>query len=174
MGGERHGWAVRRGVLAVSLIALSVPLLAGCGSDSGDSKTSNAVPPEVVQRAEQASTARAKVLATQVKDRYLPGPVVLKVVCIEPDPPPQDNTPYQLKCHIEGFGTPPDNEGVRFMTSEDWTVPVDADGKVGPVSRAGTARIRAYRRLDNKLNCTNRKVRPERCTLPVPAIDENP
>jgi hypothetical protein len=166
--------------LKLSVLAAVVTMVlaaTGCGgsNSSGSSSTTSAVTSEKTLEAAKASAEKsAQKSASRAKDRYLPGPIELRTVCSEPIPPPAPNTAYQLKCHIEGFGTPPGGTGVRFMTSEDWLVPVDAQGGVGEATIDGTARIRAYRRLDDRLNCSNRKVRPEKCTKPAPNPGETP
>jgi hypothetical protein len=163
-------------MLMFGVLAATVTMaLAGCGDDNNDTSSATAVTSEKTLEAAKTSAERAAMKSAQkAKDRYLPGPIELRTVCSEPIPPPQPNTAYQLKCHIEGFGTPPGGTGVRFMTSEDWLVPVDAQGNVGEATIDGTARIRAFRRLDDRLNCTNRKSRPEKCTKPAPNPGETP
>jgi hypothetical protein len=162
-------------LLAAIAAALAISFAAsGCGDDDDDSPDQNEVSTEILDQAEDTSSKASLESAQRAEDRYLPGPMEMRAVCSQPTPPPQPDTPYQLRCHVEGFGTPPNADNFAYMTYEDWLVPVDSTGKVGEPTIQGTYRIRTYRRKDNRLNCTNRKARPEKCAPPVPGQEVAP
>src|SRR4051812_3641638 len=156
-------------LLAAFAAMLTMSLLAGgCGSDDNSSSTDeNLVNTDILDAAEKNAANAAVESAKKAKDRYLPGRIEARVVCSQPTPPPQPETPYQLKCHVEGFGNPANADHLSYMTFEDWFVPVDSQGKAGEPTLAGQARIRKSRRKDDRLNCTNRKARPEKCAPPL-------
>jgi hypothetical protein len=157
---------------AVLLSAAIAVLLAGTGcgddDDEGDSTTPEPVSTEVLRSAEASAERSAAASAAKAKDRYLPGPIEMRAVCTAPTPAPPPETPFQIKCLVEGFGTPNDADNLSYMTNEDWLVPIDSQGKAGEATLAGQARIRAYRRKDDRLDCTHRKARPEKCAPPLP------
>jgi hypothetical protein len=150
-----------------------VVLGAGCGG-SDNSKTtttptaSPVTTPRTIDAAEKATQHAAKKEALKAKDRHLPGPIAIRTICAEPVPPPAPRTPYQLRCHVEAYGTPPHADTLLYMTSEDWNVPVDPQGNVGKATLLGTGRVRAFRRLDDRLNCSGHVTRPEKCVKPSP------
>jgi hypothetical protein len=156
-------------ILLAALAALALAVVpAGCGDDDDEpNEEPERVSRQLLDRAEQSASRSALASARRADDRYLPGPIELRTVCTPPEPAPPPNTPFQMKCHVEGYGTRPGEDTLRYMTYEDWLVPVDAQNRVGEATILGQARLRAYRRRDDRLNCTNRAVRPERCA-PLP------
>jgi hypothetical protein len=169
---------------AIAVIIAVASAATGCGDDDDEgSTTQNEVSTEILANAERSAERSAAASAAKAKDRYLPGRLEMRAVCTPPKPAPLPDTPFQLRCLVEGYGTPPDEDTLSYMTNEEWLVPVDAEGKAGEATLLGQARIRAYRRNDDRLNCTNRKARPEKCApllpgqavAPPPAVpqDEN-
>jgi hypothetical protein len=161
-------------LLAAIAAALAIVFAAGGCGDDDDSADQNVVSTEILDQAEDNASKAAVASAQKAEDQYLPGPLEMRTVCSPPQTPPPPDTPYQLQCHVEGFGTPPNKDTRSYMTYEEWLVPVDSQGKVGEPTLQGQARIRAYRRKDNRLNCANHKVRPEKCAPPVPGQEVTP
>ena len=158
---------MRRWQLALALAAVVV-VVSGCGGGGGGNSEA-----EKKASLEDAATARverssAKV-ADAVKDKYLPGPKRTDAVCTVPDLPEGVDTGYEISCHVESYSAPLPGRGSVFIWSEDWSVPVDQNGKLGNPVIAGEYRIRNYLRRDNKYNCSNHKTRPEVCTGQLPA-----
>jgi hypothetical protein len=164
---------VKTAVLPLTVIAVTLATAlaaAGCGDDDGNSTSTakNQVSPELLSAAEASAERSAEASAKKASDRYLPGPMEMRAACTGPTPAPPPDTPFQVRCLVEGFGTPPNKDSLSYMTNEDWLVPIDSSGKVGEATIAGPARIRTYRRKDDRLDCTNRKARPEKCAPPLP------
>jgi hypothetical protein len=166
---------VKTAVLLLAAIAVTLTTalaVAGCGDDDGNSSTTSTaqseVDPDLLNAAEASAERSAEASARKAGDRYLPGRLEMRAACTGPTPAPPPDTPFQVRCLVEGFGTPPNKDSLSYMTNEDWLVPIDSTGKAGEATIAGPARIRTYRRKDDRLNCTNRKARPEKCAPPLP------
>jgi len=168
MSGRKTAMLLLAAIAVTFALALGA---AGCGDDGddkGDTAPKNGVPPQTLIGAERSVERAAVASAERAKDRYLPGRIEMRAVCAPPRPAPLPDTPFQLICHVEGYGSAPERDTPTYMTYEEWLVPVDAEGKAGEATILGQARIRAWRRKDDRLNCTNRKVRPEQCAPAVP------
>jgi hypothetical protein len=154
---------------AIAVMLASVFAVAGCGDDDEESTDQkNGVSGAILLDGERSAERSALASARKAEDRYLPGPLEMRASCSPPTPAPQPDTPFQLRCLVEGYGTPPGGDALSYMTNEEWLVPVDAEGKVGEATLLGQARIRAYRRKDDSLNCTNHEARAEKCAPPLP------
>ena len=145
-----------RGGLAVAIAA------SGCGDDDdGTSATPKAVAPEIWRPARQrVDRAAVAVRGSGPRTDTCPGPMVMRTVCSPPTRRRSTETPTSSRATSRASALPPGKDRLTYMTYEDWLVPVDAQGKVGEPTIRGQARIRAYRRKDNRLNCTNRAARP--------------
>jgi hypothetical protein len=154
-------------------IALALGV-AACGGGGGDQKAP-ADDLEIVTAVSKKIEEAAVREANSVKDRNLPGPKQVKIVCLTPDDAAKKGTPRDaVQCHVESFTTPTKKlPKVAYVWSEDWRVPVQ-DGKLGEPEIVGDYRIKNFLRKDDRLNCSGGKTAQERCTgVFAPPVDQS-
>jgi hypothetical protein len=150
-------------VLCLALVAFG-SLVAGCssGDDNSSSGGQQVTPEQKTAAADIVEVAAAKV-ASATDDKYLDPKKTVKVVCRDPETPAPEGSPASFICHVEAFGTLRGGNGRVYLTSEDWRMQVDPDGKLSKPTLEGEGRVRTYLRLDNRYNCTNHKSIQEKC-----------
>ena len=156
------GSALRTLWLAAAIVlALGV---AACGSGGGDQKLP-ADDLEIVTAVSKKIEKAALREANSVKDRNLPGPKQVKIVCLTPDDAAKKGTPRDaVQCHVESFTTPTKKlPKVAYVWSEDWRVPVQ-DGKLGEPEIVGDYRIKNFLRKDDRLTVSARAVTCRGCS----------
>jgi hypothetical protein len=156
---------VARPRLAVLAVALPVALFAlGCGGDDGGEADHPADNEELVQQATEKIERAAEASANPVRDRHIPGPKRMEVVCLTPEEARARNVGAEfIQCHVEAFSTPTERrpESV-YIESEDWRVPV-SDGTVGEPVIVDGFRIREFLERDHRLGCSVGETPQEHC-----------
>ena len=173
--GESTNWmgSALRTLWLTAAIALALGVVA-CGGGGGDQKAP-ADDLEIVTAVSKKIEKAALREANSVKDRNLPGPKQVKIVCLTPDDAAKKGTPRDaVQCHVESFTTPTKKlPKVAYVWSEDWRVPVQ-DGKLGEPEIVGDYRIKNFLRKDDRLNCSGGKTAQERCTgVFIPPADQS-
>jgi hypothetical protein len=157
---------------AIVVLALALPA-AGCGDGDGDGGKSDnpAADQELVDQAMAKIEPAAAASANPVKDRYIPGRRRFKIVCLSPEEARAKNVGADfIQCHVEAFSIPSKKKPESvYVESEDWRVPVDADGNVGEPVIVDGYRIADFLRKDNRLGCSVGRTPTDRCKNPFPA-----
>lgn len=153
------------GLVAIALGA------AGCGDDEAAKADHPAEDQALVEQAIEKIDRAAAASANPVRDRYIPGPKRFKVVCLDPEQARAKNVGDDfIQCHVEAFSTPTKNKPESvYVESEDWRVPVDAEGTVGEPVIVDGYRIRDFLRKDHRLGCSVGRTPTDRCKSPFPA-----
>jgi hypothetical protein len=142
-------------------------LAAGCGGGGGGDNGESQAAIEADLRLKDEAAAKTKREAAKVvnatRDKYVPGPKKLNVLCIRRGDPGAgpDVPPNALKCHVDASYDAYRGKPAGYLTYEDWIVPI-TNGKLGTPVIAGAFNIRNFLREDNKRNCTGRH-RPSEC-----------
>jgi hypothetical protein len=148
----------------LAAVAVAASVAAGCGGSDDNGKSFDEQKAALEEQASLRAGQSAKDAAATVKDKHLPGGVKrTDAVCTAPELPEGVETGYQIQCHVEAFSGVLPGRGSVFIWSEDWSVPVDQNGKLGTPVISGEYRIKNYLRRDNRLNCSGHVTRPEVC-----------
>jgi hypothetical protein len=160
-----------RTALALAVLLAIALGAAGCGDDEPAQSDHPADDQALVEQAIEKIDRAAAASANPVRDRYIPGPKRFKVVCLDPEQARAKNVGDDfIQCHVEAFSTPTKNKPESvYVESEDWRVPVEADGTVGEPVIVDGYRIRDFLRKDNRLGCSVGRTPTDRCKSPFAA-----
>ena len=157
-----------RPVIAVLAVAPAMALFAlGCGGgdDDGGQADHPANDEALVQQATEKIERAAEASANPVRDRHIPGPKRMEVVCLNPEEARARNVGEDfIQCHVEAFSTPSKKRPQSvYIESEDWRVPVESDETVGEPLIVDGYRIREFLQKDHRLGCSVGETPQEHC-----------